>query len=290
MSRQQLGQNSGLGQRSQEELLLPSPDGNSATKLESLERAEEVIALSRWVATQLEDRVMKNDPKRVLSDEQVSQLVEPITTRIRAGLLQESQSFVITLAHGIACGGLPLKLFVQDPLIDLSTSDVTKINDGRWLLPHLQERKVSLPLEEPTKENPDPHFTSQHHRIISAAQECLKKTNPEMPVFFLGSAAAYPEKIANDLDIGTSSALRPLFTKNNEDFKYDFDLFSHKLCRKYEEMKRERKFISAHPKHVGAVWEFIPLAVGVSVHRHGRAIRMTASDIFIIEAKDNNPS
>ena len=232
------------------------------------------LELSRWVAAQLESPSMRG-----WSNEQLPLLVEPLTARIQAGMLERTESAVLTLACGIADGGLPLELFMRNPLIDLSMADRRRFTTDAWLPPHLCERVTVLP----DTEEGSPDFDCQHFRIITAIQKGLRDTNPEIPVFFLGSAASLLKRPVTDIDIGTSNALRQSFANpSDEAFRNDFDRLAFEIRKNF----REGKPVIARPTHVGAVWEYMPLALGISVLRHERAFRITPSQVYIIEQKD----
>lgn len=252
---------------------------NSVAVVEPKPPQSSPLELSRWVAQHLEDRSIRGSPTRTLSDEQLPHLVEPLTARIKAGILERTQSAVLTLACGITEGGLPLEVFTRDPLIDLSMNDRARFATSAWLPPHLRERATILP----DREDGCLEFDCQHHRIITAIQKSLRQTNPEIPVFFLGSAASLRDGPVNDIDIGTSNGLRQSFSNlGDKVYKNDFDRFAVELRRNL----REGKPVIARPTHAGAVWEYMPLALGVSVNRHGRALRITPSEVLIIEATD----
>jgi hypothetical protein len=261
----------------------PSVDSTPAALVEARQPTCATLELSRWVATKLEDRSMRASPGRVLSDAQLPLLVEPLTTRIRAGALDQTNSAVLTLACGIVDGGLPLELFLRDPLIDLSMADRRRFATNSWLPPHLRERATVLP----DTEGGSPEFDCQHFRIIAAIQKGLRDTNPEIPVFFLGSAASLRQKPVTDIDIGTSNALRQSFANpSDEIFRNDFDRFSSEVRKNF----REGKPVIGRPTHVGAIWEYMPLALGISVLRYERALRITPSEVFVIESRDRSQS
>jgi len=268
------------GGRSQA-LVVPRNEGNSSTVSEALQPGGPTLELSRWVAAQLDDRSMRGSSGRVLSDEELPLLIEPLSARIQAGVLERTNSAVLTLACGIVDGGLPLEMFLRDPLIDLSMNDPKRFATSPWLPPHLTERRAILPAHE----DGSPEFDCQHYRVITAIQKGLRDTNPEIPVFFLGSAASRLNRPVTDIDIGTSVGLRQAFGNSSAEApENDFDLFASEVRKNL----REGKPVIARPTHVGAVWEYMPLALGVSVLRHERALRITPSEVFIIEAKSHH--
>jgi hypothetical protein len=229
------------------------------------------------------------DPKRLLSDQELGRLAAPLAARIEAGLLDTTEGVsgcyphIHGLISGIANGGLPVELFIKDPCKDLFPSSTAQINDGSWLPAHLQEQPTTLPLNEG-----DPsEFTVQQHRIISLAQRTLQEVNPALPVFFVGSAAAKANKPARDIDIGMSCALKATFSNPNDPiYRNDFDRFSFALRQKMFEGNQTRTcIIDTRPEHVGAVWGYMTLAVGVSVARHGQAFRISSDKVHIITAK-----
>lgn len=260
-------------------LVMPIASPESAKPTQPPESTASTLQISRWVAQQLEDRSLRSSPIRAISDDQLPLLVTPLTTRIQAGVLAQTHSALITLACGITDGGLPLEVFIKDPLIDLSMNDRTRFATSTWLPVHLQERSTVLPGSEDSSEE----FDCQHHRIITAIQKSLRETNPQIPVFFLGSAASLHTRVANDIDIGTSNGLRRSFSNPGDDvYKNDYDRFASELRKNLSQGKP----VIARPTHVGAVWEYMPLALGISVHRHQRALRVTPSEVFVIEAKN----
>ncbi len=259
-------------------LVPPSTSEAVSHAVQEANHSSEIVELSRWVAQHLNHRFVVDDRKRSVPLDQLHLLIDPLTTRIQSGLLPPRESNVLTFICGVTNGGLPLDLFIKNPCLDLSLSDSTAIAHGRWLPPHLKEKATRLP----DNEDGSPEFNNQHYRIISAIQKALREVNPEIPVFFLGSSASLTARYPNDIDIGTSADLRSQYSNpSDEIYKNDFDKLGF-VIRKH---MREGKPIIARPDHIGAVWEYMPLALGVSVARHGRALRVTPSEVFIIEAK-----
>lgn len=133
----------------------------------------------------------------------------------------------------------------------------------------------------PVHEGVSSEFNTQNYRVISAIQRGLCEVNPNIQVFFLGSAASLASKTVNDIDIGTSAELRRHFTNpSDETYRYDFDKLADVVCKNI----REGKPVLGWRNHVGAIWEYMPLAIGMSVARHGRAFRVTPFEVFIIES------
>lgn len=113
----------------------PGASHVASPAVQELQRSSEIVEVSRWVAEHLNHRALIDDRKRVLSLEQLPLLIDPLTTRIQAGILPQTESYFLTFTLGVTNGGIPLELFIKDPCINLSMNDVTTVSNGTWLPP-----------------------------------------------------------------------------------------------------------------------------------------------------------
>lgn len=81
--------------------------------------SSEILEISRWVANTLKHNLVVDDAKRVLKNDELQLLIEPISTRIRSGTLTQRASDVLAFACGVTNGGLPLELLIENPCIDV---------------------------------------------------------------------------------------------------------------------------------------------------------------------------
>jgi hypothetical protein len=145
----------------------------------------------------------------------------------------------------------------------LDLTNLEGMKEGRWLPPYLQERLV-------VPEHRAAELNVQQERIVDAIQGALRDEQVDLPIFFLGSAASQRGELPRDIDIGTSRSLRSQHMD-----PYD---------RVFQNL-RERMhggLILGDKNHVGSVWSDFHLALGVSVTRYDRALRVTASDLYRI--------
>ncbi len=198
----------------------------------------------------------------VLSEPERLALLEPIVARMRAGVLskQELLGFVVNVAHG----GIPSAILHREPTIKLDLTSLEGMDDGRWLPSYLSERRMDGTSRES-------ELDIHQRRIVDAIQGAMRDARVDLPVFFLGSGIARTGKIASDLDIGTSVSLRGQHMR-----AYD-EVFEHLR----EPMRSP--LIMGNKNHVGAVWSHFHLALGISVWRHTRALRVAPTDLYVIE-------
>jgi hypothetical protein len=215
-------------------------------------------------------------PRAVLSQEDLLKLIDPLVRRINSGALPVNEA--VGCASGIVHGGVPLDLFIRNPEMPLDLTSLEAIAQGMWLPSHLSEHRMS-------PEQRKDELCIQQERIVAAVQGALSDTQSDLPVFFLGSAVAKGSLNPHDIDIGTSSALRSQHMK-----AYD-DVFHILRSDRMSSSQRARRFegpIDGNQNHVGAVWSHFLLALGVSVHRYERALRITPSDIYVIKRAEED--
>ena len=247
---------------SDEGVLLPAADHNDARFVQALNDVQQALA----------HRVVREDPRRVVHDKDIPLLARPLVERVLAGVLPREQ--IISFARGVVNGGVPLSYLNENSARPLTIDTPDLVSGGRWLPSYLTEREVELP----SIGNDSEGFNIQHQRILRAIQDTLITVNPEIPVFFLGSAASNDKSIPFDIDIGTSQALRNYFMAPIET---SYDTFASSLMRRMHLGAP----ILGMKTHVGAVWGEMGLALGISVTRYGKAFRVSASSVFIVEAK-----
>ncbi len=250
----------------------PALSGNSF--LESRQtRDESVLAQALHdVEVALSHRLVQEDPQRIVPNEELPLVARILVDRVLAGILPREQ--ILGFARGLVNGGAPLSYLRENSLDPLTIDDPSLFSEGQWLPSFLTERRIRLPdCEEPTNE-----LNIQPQRIVRAIQETLVSVNPHLPIFFLGSAAANDKPCPFDIDIGTSRALRSYFMSPVET---SYDTFAQTLIRRMSSGAP----ILGMKSHVGAVWEDMALALGVSVTRYGRAFRISPSSVFIVEAR-----
>lgn len=225
-------------------------------------RAQTYDQFSAIIDEKLANGLLTSIKRKLLSDSDILQFREPLLIRMRAGLLSEEslQSFITHAAQG----GLSLKAFRENPLLPLDQKLTSSLVPGEWLPPYLKER-VAAPAD----------FGIQQQRIIDAMQGIMKAQSFSLPLFFLGSSAVPRDNIASDIDIGTSCALR------NENMKA-FDTATEAMRR----AMASNPLILGNKNHIGAVFDQMVLALGVSVARYGRALRVTPDIVYAIEPND----
>ena len=243
-------------------VFLPTPDPNDTRFAQALDDVQQALA----------HRLVREDPRRVVDDKDIPLLNRPLVERVLAGVLPREQ--IISFARGVVNGGVPLSYLRENSVEPLTIDNPDLVSGGHWLPSYLTEREVELP----SIGNESEDFNIQHQRILRAIQDTLITVNPELPVFFLGSAASTDESIPFDIDIGTSQALRNYFMAPIET---SYDTFASSLMRRMHSGAP----ILGMKTHVGAVWGEMGLALGISVTRYGRAFRVSASSVFIVEAK-----
>lgn len=218
--------------------------------------------LYRTVLDAFNHRSIVGSPRAVLSEPERLTLLEPIVARMSAGVLSPEGLF--GFVSGVVHGGVPREYFINNPTIPLDLTSLEAVKNGCWLPSYLSERRVE-PQQYPSV------LDVQHNRIVDAIQGALRDARVDVPVFFMGSAAALQSGSPGDLDIGTSVSLR------NQHMKAYDDAF---MCLR--DRMRDRLIIG-NKNHVGAVWSHFHLALGVSVLRYDRALRVTASELHVIE-------
>lgn len=218
--------------------------------------------LYRTVLDALNHRSIVEAPRAVLSESERLTLLEPIVTRMSAGVL--SPAHLSGFVSGVVHGGVPREYLINNSTIPLDLTSLEAVKDGCWLPSYLSERRV-----EP--EQYQSLLDVQHKRIVDAIQGAIRDARVDVPVFFLGSAAALRSECPGDIDIGTSVSLRSQYMK-----AYD-DVF---MCLR--DRMRDRLIIG-NKNHVGAVWSHFHLALGVSVWRYDRALRVTDSELHVVE-------
>ena len=243
-------------------VLLRARDPNDTRFAQALDDVQQALA----------HRLVREDPRRVVDDKDIPLLNRPLVERVLAGVLPREQ--IISFARGVVNGGVPLSYLRENSVEPLTIDNPDLVSGGHWLPSYLTEREVELP----SIGNDSEDFNIQHQRILRAIQDTLITVNPELPVFFLGSAASTDESIPFDIDIGTSQALRSYFMAPIET---SYDTFASSLIRRMHSGAP----ILGMKTHVGAVWGEMGLALGISVTRYGRAFRVSASSVFIVEAK-----
>jgi len=191
------------------------------------------------------------------------EVAQALRTRFEEGALTMAE--IPGLLSGLAAGGVPIEDFLTDPLLK---ADVTSpdLQEGRWLPAHLKEHAF-----DPATET----LGIQQARIIEVLQEIMREQGFTRPVFFLGSAAVESPGLPNDVDIGTSVALRNAHMA-------EYDAFFAEARRR---MVRGDRPILGDKNHVGAVFGHMNLALGVSVRRYGRAYRVAPDTVHVIEAR-----
>ncbi len=267
------------------------------------QQLRDISCSERAVISELVERALNHpsvadNPVRVVSLDHVGRLVLPLTQRILSGVLcgpdgeWPNVERVRQFAQSVLMGGIPLDFFIEYPCIPLSLNVPPADHETCWLPPYLREIKRSLPTREGYL-TPNSEFDVAQYRIISLIQKCLKATEPHppvAPVLFLGSAAKIREVkcFPGDIDVGTSHELFLQCNDPNVPMQNSFYNFAHIMRREIAE-RREKRWesqIAYSPKHIGATWGEVLLALGVSVHRYGRAFRVTPSEVFSIERCD----
>ena len=198
-----------------------------------------------------------------LSADEKQEFIELIIQRMKAGRLNHYDLYAF--ANNIALRGIPLPEFRRNPLVDLDLCCLEPIDNGCWLPDYMRERRIS---EAQFEDELNP----QHKRIIGVIQQTLNGEKIDIPMFFIGSAASLRSGLPRDIDIGTSLELRRAYLDT-----YDQ---AFNALRKNIQVGE----IIGDKNHVGAVWSPFLLCLGVSIHRYSRAFRVTASDVYIIEA------
>lgn len=224
----------------------------------------------RTVIDALNDRALTGSARAVLSQEERLLLIEPLVYRLRAGALDAKD--VPEFVSGVVHGGVPVSDLIRNPVMPLDLTSLVGLKDQRWLPPHLSERRM-------TSDRRDGELTVQHERIVDAIQRAIRDAAVDLPVFFLGSAAALTVPSAFDIDIGTSLSLR---NQHMGDYDRIFQNLRGLMSSSRRRELREGPIIG-NQNHVGSVWPHFHLALGVSVSRYERALRCTSSDIFVIE-------
>ena len=209
----------------------------------------------------LSHRSIVGDPRRILTDVDLHRLEGPLVQRMQQGLL--SPELLIGFVSGIANGGICLAEFVYDPCIPMELDDSEAIRSGRALPRFLSEREV-----DPIVQFSD---CSNRQKIAGSILKAARQVDCELPVYFLGSAAA-GNGLSSDIDIGTSLAL-----------------MGQHLERYGQLFQSMRGFLAeakafGNRNHVGAQFDHMALALGVSVFRYGCAYRFSGQQAFVIEA------
>jgi hypothetical protein len=233
-------------------LSLPSPEY----------RLEEV---RRKVTEALSDQKLANDPRTILSPAEIVSLEPALLQRALSDKL--APQGIATFASHVTHGGIPISLFLKNPLISLEINDALRVNKGQWLPSYLRESAVV----------PEKALDIQQQRITATIQETLRQHASGLPVFFIGSAAAVPSRtLPSDIDIATSTSLRAAHRA-----EYD-TIFSSLRTR-----MAANPLILGNKNHIGAVFSEMTLAIGVSVTRYGRALRVSPDEVFAIERQEN---
>ncbi len=216
----------------------------------------------RAVCDALNHRCITSSYKELIPESERLMLIEPIVERMRAGMLSRDQ--LLAFVSGVAHGGVPCADFINNPTMPLDLASLDGIQKGHWLPPHLTERRMEPELRKT-------ELDEQQQHIVDAMQSALRGADSELPLFLLGSAALFKGGLPRDVDIGTSVGLR-------DQYMNDYKLVFENLIESIRD-----PFISG-TRHVALVWPHFHLALGVSVSRYNRALRVTASDIYVIES------
>jgi len=224
----------------------------------------------RAVIDTLKDRTIIGSSRAVLSEDERLLLIEPLVYRVRVGALDPKE--LLGFVSGIVHGGVPCEDFIRNPTMPLDLTSIEGLKDGLRLPPHLRERRMA-------PERRDDELDIQQNRIVDAIQGALRDSKVDLPVFFIGSAAARETGSPFDIDIGTSVSLR-----NAHMAGYDqvFNEVRARMSATRRQQLREGPILG-NQNHVGAVWSHFHLALGVSVFRYERALRVTSLDVYVIE-------
>jgi hypothetical protein len=224
----------------------------------------------RAVIDAVNHRTIIGSSRGVLSQDERLLLIDPVVHRVRVGALGLNE--LLGFISGVVHGGVPCADLVRNPTMPLDLTSVDGMDVGRWLPPHLCERRMA-------PERRHEELDIQQNRIVDAIQGGLRDANVDLPLFFMGSAAAPKPGNFADIDIGTSVSLR-----NAHLAEYD-QVFNHVRDRMSSTRRQALREvpINGDKNHVGAVWSHFHLALGVSVFRHERALRVTSSDVYVIE-------
>ena len=214
------------------------------------------------VAEVLTDQRLINDPRNILSPGEIVSLEPALLKRALSGSL--APHAIATCASCITNGGIPLSLFLENPLISLEMNDALLVNQGRWLPSYLTEYAVV----------PERDLGIQQQRITATIQETLRQHGSTLPLFLIGSAAVPSLTLPSDIDIATSSSLRAAHRP-----EYDA-LFTSLRTR-----MATNPLILGNKNHIGVEFLEMTLAIGVSVTRYGRALRVTPDEVFAIEER-----
>jgi hypothetical protein len=219
---------------------------------------EAILANVREV---LAHRTIVADPKRVVADQELQRLEAPLAHRMQSGLLSPDR--LIGFVSGITNGGMRLDDFTHNPCMPMEIDDVVAIKDRKALPPFLSEREI-----DPTAQFAD---SLNRQKIVSSIFYATRKFDSDLPVYFLGSAAA-GAGIPSDIDIGTSIAL---MRQNLEGYGHLFQCMRGNIV--------DARALG-NGNHVGVQFDHMALALGVSVSRYGCAYRFSGQQAFIIEA------
>ena len=226
----------------------------------------------RAVIDAVNHRSIIGSSRAVLSQEERLLLIDPLVHRVRVGVLDPNE--LLGFVSGVVHGGVPCADLVRDPTMPLDLTSGEGMDVGRWLPPHLRERRMA-------PERRHDELDTQQTRIVEAIQGALRGANVDLPLFFVGSAAALKAGISADIDIGTSVSLRNAHMP-------EYDQVFNELRDRMSSTRRQalgEAPINGDKNHVGAVWSHFHLALGVSVFRYERSLRVTSSDVYVIERR-----
>lgn len=224
----------------------------------------------RAVIDAVNHRTIAGSSRAVLSQEERLLLIDPLVHRVRVGALDSNE--LVGFVSGVVHGGVPCADLVRNPTMPLDLTSIEGVEVGRWLPPHLCERRMA-------PERRHDELDIRQIRIVDAMQGALREARVELPLFFVGSAAALKTTECADIDIGTSVSLRNAHMA-------EYDLVFTYLRDRMSSTRRQALGegpINGNKNHVGAVWSHFHLALGVSVFRYERALRVTSSEVYVIE-------
>lgn len=208
------------------------------------------------------DQKLLNDPRNVLSPAERVSLEPAVLKRALNGKLAPQE--IATFVSCITNGGIPISLFLENPLISLEMNDALLVNKGQWLPSYLRERPVV----------PEKDFDIQQQRITATIQETLRQHGSTLPLFFIGSAAVPSRTLPSDIDIATSSSLR---AAHRAEYDAVFGALRTRMAT--------NPLIVGNKNHIGVEFLEMTLAIGVSVTRYGRALRVTPDEVLAIEER-----
>jgi hypothetical protein len=236
-------------------------DNGIALNFQEVSRGVVPEVLLANVREVLAHRTIVADPKRVIVDEELQCLEAPLVYRMQCGLLSPDR--LIGFVSGITNGGMRVADFIHNPCMPMELDDVVAIKDRKALPPYLCEREI----------DPRAQYAQclNRQKIVSSIFYATRKFDSDLPVYFLGSAAA-GAGIPSDIDIGTSIAL---MRQNLEGYGQLFQCMRGSIV--------DARALG-NGNHVGVQFDHMALALGVSVSRYGCAYRFSGQQAFIIEA------